>query len=74
MSTTANPKAHLAPNASVMKDALTTTAEAHKTRRSCGFCKLPLAAEPPVLLKSGQSVHLTCYLLLRKNTGKPHSN
>jgi hypothetical protein len=34
--------------------------------RFCGFCGLSLQGKPPVLLKSGESVHLDCYLLRRK--------
>ena len=35
--------------------------------RLCGFCGLSLRGRAPVLLKSGQSVHLDCYLHLRKH-------
>ncbi|MGC2473103.1 MAG: hypothetical protein WA485_02105 [Candidatus Sulfotelmatobacter sp.] len=34
----------------------------------CGFCELPISApQPPVLLKSGHSVHLECYLTMKKS-------
>jgi hypothetical protein len=35
--------------------------------RFCGLCGASLHGEAAVLLKSGQSVHLDCYLLMRKN-------
>ena len=35
--------------------------------RICAFCKHPISRrKPPVLLKSGQSVHLDCYLQMPK--------
>jgi len=39
----------------------------HPQERLCGFCGLSLHGKAPVLLKSGQSVHLDCYLLMRKH-------
>jgi hypothetical protein len=46
----------------------------HPRDRLCGFCGLSLHGGAPVLLKSGQSVHLDCYLLLRKNPRRPAPN
>jgi len=34
--------------------------------RMCEFCELPISGDPPVLLKSGHSVHLDCYLKMGK--------
>lgn len=37
----------------------------------CANCQLPFTAQrPPVLLKSGRSVHVDCYFLLQKVAGR----
>lgn len=38
--------------------------------RTCAYCQLPLVGQPPVLLKSGHSVHLECYLQLPKHPNR----
>jgi hypothetical protein len=42
--------------------------------RTCAVCELPLASQPPVLLKSGRSVHLDCYLRMWKRSASRGSN
>lgn len=46
----------------------------HPRQRLCGFCGASLHGKAPVLLKSGQSVHLDCYLLMRKNPKQTAEN
>lgn len=47
------------------------TADARKQRqqdeRTCAFCEHPISrSQTPVLLKSGKSLHLDCYLRMPK--------
>ena len=42
--------------------------------RICAVCDMPVAGRPPVLLKSGDSVHLECYLLVRKRSASKRWN
>lgn len=42
--------------------------------RLCGFCGLTLRGGAPVLLKSGKSLHLDCYLQMRKHPRRPAPN
>ena len=35
----------------------------------CALCKLSLRGSPPVLLKSGKSVHVECYYRLVRDSG-----
>jgi len=42
--------------------------------RLCGFCGVSLHGRVPVLLKSGQSVDLDCYLLMQKYSRRPVPN
>ena len=46
----------------------------HPQERLCGFCGVSLRGRPPVLLTSGQSVHLDCYLLMRKHPRRTVTN
>ena len=48
----------------------------HKKReeRMCALCELPLRGHPPILLKSGQSVHVDCYFHMRKKPSKRRTN
>jgi len=46
----------------------------HAHERLCGFCGSSLRGGAPVLLKSGQSVHLDCYLQMRKHPRRPAAN
>jgi hypothetical protein len=41
----------------------------HKKRaeRACALCDRSLRGQPPVLLKSGQSVHVDCYFRMQKH-------
>jgi hypothetical protein len=47
-------------------------AVSHKkqTERFCVLCDLPLQGNPPVLLKSGESVHVECYFRMHKKAPK----
>jgi hypothetical protein len=39
-----------------------------REQRFCALCEAPIAGkQPPVLLTSGRSVHLDCYLALRQH-------
>lgn len=51
-------------------------AGSHKKRaeRSCALCERPLRGQPPVLLKSGQSVHVDCYFRMQKERGRGRTN
>jgi hypothetical protein len=46
----------------------------HPHERLCQFCGLSLRGGAPVLLKSGQSVHLDCYLQMRKHPRRTAAN
>ena len=48
----------------------------HKKRveRTCALCELPLRGQPPVLLKSGQSVHVDCYFRMQKRPGRDQTH
>lgn len=48
--------------------------ERHLPRRHCAFCELPLEGDrPPVSLKTGQRVHLECYVVMRATPkGQPN--
>jgi len=48
----------------------------HKKRaeRTCAVCDLPLRGHPPVLLKSGQSVHVDCYFRMQKKPPRGRTN
>jgi hypothetical protein len=48
----------------------------HKKRveRTCAVCELPLRGHHPVLLKSGQSVHVECYFRMQKKPTKGRAN
>ena len=47
----------------------------HKKRaRTCALCELPLRGQPPVLLKSGQSVHVDCYYRMQKHPRSGRTN
>jgi hypothetical protein len=48
----------------------------HKKRveGTCAVCELPLRGHPPVLLKSGQSVHVDCYFRMQKKPPKSRAN
>lgn len=65
MSADGNVKFSFAPRSSSVSVKTTSS----RNERICAFCGQPLAGEPPVLLKSGQSVHLECYLHIRQSTG-----
>jgi hypothetical protein len=52
-------------------DLINSKRHLHPQERLCGFCGLSLHARASVLLKSGQSVHLDCYLLMRKQSRQP---
>ena len=51
-------------------------ATSHKKRKehNCALCELPLRGQPPVLLKSGQSVHVDCYFRMQKRPGRGRTN
>lgn len=41
--------------------------QGHHRERICALCKHPISRrQPPVLLKTGESVHLDCYLQMPK--------
>jgi hypothetical protein len=48
----------------------------HKKRaeRTCALCELPLRGQPPVLLKSGESVHVGCYFRMKKRPRNSRTN
>jgi hypothetical protein len=48
----------------------------HKKRAdlTCALCERPLRGQPPVLLKSGQSVHVDCYFRMQKHQRKGRTN
>jgi hypothetical protein len=46
----------------------------HPKDRVCGFCGTSMAAKPAVLLRSGHSVHLECYLQMPKRQSRPRPN
>jgi hypothetical protein len=49
----------------------------HKKRaeRTCALCERLLRGQPPpVLLKSGQSVHVDCYFRMQKEPGRGRTN
>jgi hypothetical protein len=45
-----------------------------KAERLCPLCHLPLRAHPPVLLKTGESVHVECYFRMRKHPRRARTN
>ena len=51
-------------------------ARSHKKRaeRTCPLCEQPLRGQPPVLLKSGQSVHVDCYFRMQKHPRSGRTN
>jgi hypothetical protein len=51
-------------------------AMSHKKRaeRTCALCDRPLRGQTPVLLKSGQSVHVDCYFRMQKHPGRGRKN
>ncbi len=72
MSADGNLKLTFSPLSSVLVKKASAPGTAPQIKRICGFCELPLGEQPPVLLKSGRSLHLECYLLMRKRSaGKP---
>ena len=54
---------------SVKKPSASVTTSS-QNERICGYCEQPLAGQPPVLLKSRRSLHLECYLTMRKAAPK----
>ena len=43
-------------------------AQKKRAERTCALCDQPLRGQPPpVLLKSGQSVHVDCYFRMQKH-------
>ena len=68
MSADGNVKIALSPSAAVPAKKPSASVNVPQVKRVCGFCQLPLGAQPPVLLKSGRSLHLECYLLIRKRS------
>ena len=51
------------------------TSGAQHRERICGFCEHPISKrQHAVLLKSGDSVHLNCYLKMPKRHGKRGRN
>jgi hypothetical protein len=45
-----------------------------RAERTCAVCELPLRGQPPVLLKSGQSVHVNCYFRMQKHPRSGRTN
>jgi hypothetical protein len=45
-----------------------------KAERLCPLCHLPLRAHPPVLLKTGESVHVECYFRVQKHPRRARTN
>lgn len=74
MSADGNVKFALSPLSTVLAKKPSASVAAPQTRGKCGFCELPLGEQPPVLLKSGRSVHLECYLLMRKRSANKQLN
>ena len=68
MSADGNVKFTLSPLSTVIAKKPSVSVSTPQLRRPCGFCELPIGEQPPVLLKSGRSVHLECYLLMRKRS------
>lgn len=68
MSTDGELKFCLIPYSTVLSDQSTILVQAcHRDDRVCGYCHQSIAAsQPPVLVKSGHSLHLECYLAVRK--------
>lgn len=48
----------------------------HKKReeRTCALCELALWGHHPILLKSGQSVHVDCYFRMQKTPRRNRKN
>ncbi len=40
--------------------------KSQQPERKCAVCKLPFRAHPPVLLKTGESMHVECYFRIQK--------
>ena len=68
MSSDANLKlAHVPYGARVAEASANVRKPGQHHERICAFCKHPISRrKPPVLLKSGESVHLDCYLQMPK--------
>ena len=68
MSSDANLKlAHVPYGAHVADASASVRKQGQHHERTCAFCKHPISRrKPPVLLKSGESVHLDCYLQMPK--------
>ena len=45
-----------------------------KAERVCPLCHSPFRAHPPVLLKTGESVHVECYFRMQKHSRRPRTN
>ena len=45
-----------------------------KAERLCPLCHLPLRAHTPVLLKTGDSVHVECYFRMQKQSRRTRTN
>jgi len=68
MSTDGELKFCLIPYSTVLSETSPTLVQpCDRPDRLCGYCHQAIAAsQPPVLVKSGQSLHLECYLAVRK--------
>ena len=74
MSADCNVKLTLSPLSTVLAKKPSASITPPRAKRVCGFCELPLGEQPPVLLKAGCSVHLECYLLVRKKSANKQFN
>jgi len=46
-----------------------------KAERLCPLCHISLRGQPPVLLKTGESVHVECYFRMqKKHSRRPRTN
>lgn len=45
-----------------------------KAERLCPLCHMPLRGQPPVLLKTGESVHVECYFRKQKHSRRVRTN
>lgn len=45
-----------------------------RAEHRCALCNLSLRSSPPVLLKSGKSVHVECYFRMQKTPRKRPTN
>jgi len=59
--------AHIPYGARVADASASTRKQGQHHERLCAFCERSISRrQPPVLLKSGKSVHLDCYLQMPK--------